>query len=84
MKALSEKSGLSVPGDISVTGFDDIDWAAHTNPPLTTVRIQKEEMGILAVKSLIEQIENENFTAVKIVTPVELIIRSSCSAPSKG
>ena len=84
MKAINEKGDLNIPGDISVTGFDDIDWAAHTNPPLTTVRIQKEEMGILAVKSLIEQIENENFTAVKIVTPVELIIRSSCSAPSKG
>ncbi|MDP2943015.1 MAG: GntR family transcriptional regulator [Candidatus Omnitrophota bacterium] len=84
MKALSEKSGLSVPGDISVTGFDDIDWAAHTSPSLTTVRIQKEETGVLAVKFLIEQIENEDFTDVKVVTPVELIIRSSCSAPSKG
>ncbi len=83
MKAIMEKGNLGVPKNISVVGFDDIDWAAHANPPLTTVRVQKEKTGVLAVKLLIEQIENQDFIGVKIVTPVELIIRSSSSMPSK-
>jgi len=83
MKAIRETSKLGVPGDISVVGFDDIDWAAHVNPPLTTVRIQKEKTGALAVKFLIGQIENRDFIGVKVVTPVELIIRSSSSKPPR-
>jgi len=83
MKAIRETSKLGVPGDISVVGFDDIDWAAHANPPLTTVRIQKEKTGALAVKFLIGQIENRDFIGVKVVTPVELIIRSSSSKPPR-
>jgi DNA-binding LacI/PurR family transcriptional regulator len=47
------------------------------------VRVQKEKTGGIAVKFLIEQIKNESFVNIKIVTPVELIIRSSCSKPSK-
>jgi len=45
-------SGLSIPQDISVIGFDDIDMACHANPPLTTVSPPKREMGRLAVELL--------------------------------
>lgn len=82
MRAISEENNLKIPKDISVIGFDDIDWAAYANPPLTTIKIQKEEIGILAVKSLVERIESKDFINVKTVTPVELVIRSSCSRPS--
>ncbi|MCK9554270.1 GntR family transcriptional regulator [bacterium] len=76
IKAVSEK-GLKVGKDISIIGFDDIDIAAHTNPPLTTIRIFKEEMGITAVSLLINQIENPSFTPLKSVIPTELVIRDS-------
>ena len=81
MKAIKEKGKLNVPRDISIIGFDDIDWAVHAEPPLTTVRLPKEEMGSLAVSFLIKQIEDEKFSGVKIVIPTELVIRSSCSKP---
>ncbi len=45
-------SGLSVPDDISVIGFDDIAMAAHTNPPLTTISQPKYQIGQLSVKKL--------------------------------
>lgn len=66
-----------VPKKLSVVGIDDIDWAAHTYPPLTTVQIAKEEMGIEAVRMLrrllrAQQCENQ---VVKI--PTDLVIRGS-------
>lgn len=46
-------SGLSIPGDISVIGFDDISIAAHSNPPLTTISPPKFELGSKAVQMLV-------------------------------
>lgn len=83
MKAIKEKSKFKIPRDISIVGFDDIDWASHTNPPLTTVRIDKERTGTLAAKNIIELIENERYLPVKVVTSTPLILRQSCSSPSK-
>ncbi|MBN2191010.1 MAG: GntR family transcriptional regulator [Candidatus Aureabacteria bacterium] len=83
LKAIREKSSLRVPEDMSVIGFDDIDWVAHTNPPLTTVRIQKEEMGRMAIEFLIKQIENDKYSGARVIVPTELIIRSSCSKYSR-
>ncbi len=45
---------LKVPQDISVVGFDDIDLAAHSNPPLTTIEQPKAYMGSLAMRTLRE------------------------------
>lgn len=81
MKAIREKSNLKIPKDISIVGFDDIDWALHTNPPLTTVRIEKERTGALAAKNIIELVENEHYLPTRIVTPTPLIVRQSCSSP---
>jgi len=81
MKAIREKSDLQIPKDISIIGFDDIDWAAHSTPPLTTIGVRKEEMGVLVVKYLVEHIEGNNVINAKIVSPVDLVIRSSCAKP---
>ena len=43
-----KQSGRSVPGDVSVVGFDDIPLAAEVNPPLSTIHVPKETMGIIA------------------------------------
>ena len=48
--------GLAIPGDLSVTGFDDIDLAALLSPPLTTVRVPAVQIGRLAVRQLLAQI----------------------------
>ena len=49
--------GLTVPGDVSVVGFDDIDLARHIDPPLTTVAQDTEAMGRWAVEHLVGRIE---------------------------
>jgi DNA-binding LacI/PurR family transcriptional regulator len=82
MRAINEKN-LQIPTDISVIGFDDIDWAAYTAPPLTTVKIYKKEIGSSAVKKVIDQIEGKTFLSTKSTMPTELIIRQSCIALKK-
>ena len=48
-----EENGIRVPEDVSVVGFDDMPFAEFSTPPLTTVRVAKEEMGRLAVRILV-------------------------------
>jgi LacI family transcriptional regulator len=71
------RAGLNVPGDIAVAGFDDIEVSALLHPPLTTLRVFKEELGRQAVETLVGIIKSENPTLVTKHVPVELIIRES-------
>ena len=57
IRALKD-AGLSVPGDVSVVGFDDIQSAAYSTPSLTTVRQPLMEMGKRGAKVLLERIAN--------------------------
>ena len=54
-------AGLSVPGDVSVVGFDDIKAAAFQNPRLTTVRQPLQRMGELAASKLLERIGSSEY-----------------------
>ena len=76
MKKIKE-TGLRIPEDISVTGFDDIDLASHTEPPLTTVRFDQTQLAEKTVKLLISKIESKAVEARITRIPVELIIRDS-------
>src|SRR6202012_1709761 len=75
MSALRE-AGRRVPEDISVVGFDDIEFAGIAYPPLTTVRQPLRMMGSTAAEVLIHNIENHE-TAENIRVLPELIVRSS-------
>lgn len=77
MEAIRD-AGMSVPDDISIIGFDDIELASYVTPKLTTIRQNCEEMGKVAVDLLIEQIENKEKLKINKVIPVELIRRDSC------
>ncbi len=68
--------GQSIPEDISVIGYDDIQLAAHCAPRLSTVRQPIQEGGRLVVKKLFDLIEGRQPESVTL--PVELIIRDSC------
>jgi LacI family transcriptional regulator len=78
IRALKEE-GLSVPGDVSVVGFDDIQSAAFHTPSLTTVRQPLNEMGKRGARLLLERIANP--TAVELIAEVvmqpELVVRES-------
>ena len=80
MGALSAiwKMGLRVPDDISVIGFDDNTTSAMTAPPLTTIHQPIDDIACLAVKLLIEKIDNPNSKPVDIVLPTKLVVRDSC------
>jgi LacI family transcriptional regulator len=77
LRALRE-SGLRVPQDVAIVGYDDMPTAARISPPLTTVRQPTNRMGALAVNALIDIIQNPGSHKRHIVLPVELVIRESC------
>lgn len=79
IQALAE-AGLSVPGDVAIVGFDDTQFCAATQPPLTSVRMPIEEMGALAARMLIAKIAKEEIAEPQPVLPVSLTIRQSCGA----
>lgn len=58
MKALQEK-GYRIPDDVSIIGFDDLPFSEISSPPLTTLRVPKREMGQLAVKRLMDEINGD-------------------------
>nr|WP_307992511.1 LacI family DNA-binding transcriptional regulator [uncultured Niameybacter sp.] len=70
--------GLSIPEDLSIIGIDNIEMAAYTVPPLTTIHVPKEELGTFAVKTLIDRIEDERAFPLRIDLPFELIERKTC------
>lgn len=72
-------SGLDVPGDISVVGFDDIPEAAHFYPPLTTVRQNFAEIGRRAVSLLLAELQGVAVDHALIMP--ELVVRRSTAAP---
>lgn len=82
MLAFSER-GLSVPGDVSVVGYDDGADAPYYNPPLTTVRQDFREVGRRAIELLVSQIENGRAPAQQILVAPELIMRRS-TGPAKS
>ena len=78
IRAITE-AGLSVPQDVSVCGFDDIDSAAYFNPPLTSIKTPFHEMGRMAATMLIDSIENETPLHVQFLLDTELVVRGTCS-----
>ncbi|HLZ60362.1 MAG TPA: LacI family DNA-binding transcriptional regulator [Ktedonosporobacter sp.] len=81
MKALRE-AGLRIPEDISLVGFDDINMVEHLTPALTTVRVDKEALGAIAVKRLLSLMSNPDGISVSSVVDVNLVIRDSVSRRS--
>ena len=76
MKAFSE-AGIQVPKDISVTGFDDVSFSSISNPPLTTVRVPKQEIGRAAVRRIRDKLASPETVPLKIQVCTEFIERDS-------
>ena len=78
--AESRALGLVVPRDLSITGYDDIDMAAHTDPPLTTVNVPARDIGRLAADHLIAAIGGLA-SPMSSELPAAIVIRGSCAPP---
>ena len=74
------RMGMTVPGDISIVGFDDLPMAEYTNPALTTVRQPMAAMAAVGVGAAIDNNGGEEAPEVKLLVP-SLIVRESSGPP---
>ncbi|CAL9371927.1 LacI family DNA-binding transcriptional regulator [Streptomyces sp. NPDC052610] len=80
----ARQRGLTVPGDISVVGFDDSPLIAFTDPPLTTIRQPVKAMGQVAVNALLEEMGGTPPPRTEFVFMPELVVRGSTAAGPRG
>ncbi|MBZ0297124.1 MAG: LacI family transcriptional regulator [Anaerolineae bacterium] len=80
IEALRER-GMRVPEDMSVIGFDDIPQSSLIYPKLTTIRQPLDQMGRVAVKMLLEHIEQRVQGMRQVTLATRLIVRDSCRPP---
>lgn len=69
--------GLRIPEDLSIVGFDDLEWAEYVSPALTTVRQPLAEMGRMAVSLLTRLLDNQSFEALHVELATRFIARGS-------
>jgi len=74
--------GKRVPDDCAVAGCDDIDVAAYTAPPLTTVHVPFFEIGKEAMRLLLTMIGDGTVAPRKVLLPVHLVVRASSASPT--
>ena len=67
--------GKEVPRDVAVVGYDDIEWASHAYPPLTTVRQPVAVAGVEIVNALLDIVSGEQVPPRTLA--VELVVRRS-------
>ncbi|SRR5258706_1264514 len=82
IRAMQEE-GLRIPQDVSVVGFDDIQWAAFHSPSLTTVRQPLGKMGQIAAETLIRMIEHQGEYSSEIAIEPTLVVRESTGQAPK-
>jgi LacI family transcriptional regulator len=76
LRAAAE-AGCSIPKDLAVVGYDDLEIAHFTNPPLTTIAQPKKEIGAQAVHLLVDRMSQRSRPPSRLVLAPELIIRRS-------
>lgn len=72
-----QRHALKVPDDISLVGFDDREEAVLMDPPLSTVRVHKEEIGETCMKMLLERLHHPRMTFSQRILPTEFVIRGT-------
>ncbi|MGZ6273984.1 MAG: LacI family DNA-binding transcriptional regulator [Candidatus Limnocylindrales bacterium] len=70
-------SGRRVPDDVALAGFDDLEFAAHLDPPLTTIRQDVRQLGIEAADVLFQLLQDHGGGPRRVILPTELVIRQS-------
>jgi LacI family transcriptional regulator len=75
--------GLTVPDDLSIVGFDDLEEAEIVTPALTTIRQPLAEMGRIAVSLLIRLLDNQRLEALHVELGTRLVVRESTAPPRR-
>jgi DNA-binding LacI/PurR family transcriptional regulator len=83
MQALSD-AGIKVPDEVSVVGFDDIDFAHLAYPPLTTINLSREKLGKLAFEALHKILSSKKHQGAEYVMECQLVVRQSTGPARKG
>jgi LacI family transcriptional regulator len=78
----AERSGFSVPRDLSVVGFDDLDWSRHLRPSLTTIHVPTGETWQRAGEYLVRRLAGEQ-TIMHHEIDYSLVVRESTASPPK-
>lgn len=77
LSALNKKN-IKVPEQVAVIGMDNIEMSEYTNPPLTTMNVQKKNMGARAVEMIVNNTCDQGENAIRIMLPANIINRGSC------
>jgi LacI family transcriptional regulator len=78
-----KEAGIAIPESLAVVGFDNVESGLQVEPLLSTINVHREEMGGIAVRRLVEMINNKSAMVERVLTPVELVIRDSCGGKRK-
>lgn len=81
MMQVFRAAGLAIPDDVSIAGFDDIEFASYCAPPLTTTAQPKSELGRAAMVLLLEKMAGERKEEANLVLPSQIAKRQSTSVP---
>src|SRR5713226_5105075 len=81
MKALEEE-GVQVPDDVSVVGIDDLSFAFLARPPLTTISVPRERLGVIAFEALEKVLKRQRQKGADYYLETELVVRRS-TAPAR-
>jgi DNA-binding LacI/PurR family transcriptional regulator len=83
MYLAARERGLRIPDDLSVIGFDDMDFARVLDPPLTTVALDADRLGATSFELLETQMRGKR-TRKQVVLPAELLVRGSTARYRDG
>ncbi|MDF5457293.1 substrate-binding domain-containing protein, partial [Vibrio parahaemolyticus] len=79
----AKKLGLRVPQDLSVVGFDDINFAQYCDPPLTTISQPRYEIGRQAMLMMLEMLKGHDVHSGSRLLETNLVIRGSAAPPQR-
>lgn len=78
VKSALRETGLRIPDDISIIGFDDIPWAKYSDPPLTTIRLPAQDLASEACLMLLDLMQGSEPEVQHLILDTELVVRKSC------
>jgi DNA-binding LacI/PurR family transcriptional regulator len=82
--AAARAAGLAVPADISIVGFGNTNAAEHAVPSLTTVSMPRHQLGVEAMKAVLDALQGDATGVYPRRLPFHLVIRESSAAPAHG